>query len=260
MIQPVKQLPLVDHPRSLGQVEVIADIHDGEQTRSVLVCIDTGASSSCIGEVWARALRLRMETTKEETHRGVAGIYKTDRCTNYTMNIGFTNMDVHATVVQGGSVILIGMNTLRKYQMNILLTRDVLQIGRIELPIEYRYKWTPKSQEASNYGDYVRMMNRIAIWIIPTLTIATIMSLLFYYLLDKEGDLWMEATRKAEVSDFLDGWNSLLDYMKIYGPDEGRCEACQRKHDGNFPRGGKLGAVPAEVERFSAETLTRKRS
>ena len=136
----MKPRPIVDQPGSRGYALVEARIFDGEKDRSVPVCVDTGADASCVDDRLVKLLRLPTEPTKLSTCSGVSGRTASSSCTKFTMYIGDVPIEMHAMVLPAlGAGLLVGMNTLQAYGIDVLNSQRVLQIGRAaEVPLMYR--------------------------------------------------------------------------------------------------------------------------
>lgn len=129
----------VEQPRSNGYAWVEARIFDGEQFRRINVCVDTGADTSCVDDRFVRALQIPTAPTKTLYCHGISGRTVSKACAKFSVEIGGKAIQVHATVLPTlHAGLLLGMNTLQTYDIDVLNSKRVVKIGNVKVPMGNR--------------------------------------------------------------------------------------------------------------------------
>jgi len=191
----------VDQPYSKGYAEIFAQIFDGDSLRSVTVCVDTGADHSCVDTEFVRVLRLNTEPTNEGKHHGIGGVVKANTCAKFSMKIGSMDIDVHATVIPRLWTMLMGMNTLQKYKMDVLLSKGVLKIGDLEIPLVQG----PDHETITTAADAGKYDKILDVGVLAAMSLVSLMLLISFEYFSREQRLRrrMKNGEKVSRDDFL---------------------------------------------------------
>lgn len=238
----------MSQPYSQGYAEVHAEIYNGEKFRTVRVLVDTRADGSSVSDEWARVLRLPTEPTQEKTYTGILGRITSNTCSNFTMKVGGRDIDVHATVIPRLTVgLLVGMNTLQKYQMDVLLSKRVLKIVELEVPLVHRHDpdTITKAEAARKYHKLIDIVEILAI---TTIVVVAVAIGLDYFSYESILTRRMKAGEKLSREDFLYVLEIIdreeeRDWSEYVTEDvwkEARWEAYQRKLDVDVVLGEQL--------------------
>ena len=117
-----------------GYTIVQAQFPDGAKRE---ICLDTGSMVTLTDERIVNKLGLEIKNTKPVNLRGV-GNQTTSTYVNYNITIGNEKLAVQSYVVEGLSAgVLLGMDTIKDYNVDILTSKNRICIGNSEVPMTY---------------------------------------------------------------------------------------------------------------------------
>ena len=119
-------------PTARGYAVVDGELN-GSNTR---VCMDTGSMVSLIDTTKAKEAGLTTKYTRLMRINGI-GNQSTSKYTTFTIRLGNKEIPVQAYVLELRAGIILGMDTLKPNGIDVLPSRDVVQIEDEEVPMTY---------------------------------------------------------------------------------------------------------------------------
>lgn len=156
------------------------------------ILLDTGADFACINEQTVAQLGLVAKPIKAETHSGIGGTVVVTKCTDFTANIGGKKLEFRASVHENlPCEILLGMQALRKHNIDVLTSKDIIRIGDVEVPLLTRlYVFQETTKEV------VKKLNTRFVDLTVFILLTPLIAAVFEYYWKRS--VWMKQMQKGE--------------------------------------------------------------
>lgn len=123
--------------------------------------MDTGAAVACVDDRLIKAFRLPTEPATTRTYSGITGRTASNTCATFPVEIGGREIRVYATVLPAlDAGLLLGMNTLQAYDVDVLAAKAVVRIAGTKVPMVNR-RITMREYRAIRRNRVYRKMRKI---------------------------------------------------------------------------------------------------